>query len=471
MRTLAFLPALFLLLGCGGDDAAPAGKPGGPRAWERLATPTSALPGERGLRPYRGIIHSHSPYSHDACDGEGLTPEGAPNAACAADLRRGVCEAGEDFVFLTDHAAHMAAAPFENLLFLGEGDDPLLSPAGDVIGNRVSCGDGRSVLVTAGNENDLMSIGLERHLPGADAAEREAMYGGNDAATAQAMHDAGALVVVPHTESRDPAYLATIPVDAVEVYNLHAAIDPDIRQDFLGLDGFAPVAGILAFAKKGDEEPQPDLAILGFYEDLPRYFELWDPLLLDRHLTGVAGTDVHQNTFAGAMRDGERGDSYRRLMRWISNVPLLSAEPAAPGPDLAALKAALREGRSYVAFEILGVPSGFDFHADDGAGGAVVEMGGSAPAGAALHARAPALHDPDPAAAAPEIAMRLLRVTAAGTEVVAEGATIDVAAAAPGPHRVEVRITPHHLRPYLGPAADTYIKNYLWLISNPIYVE
>lgn len=469
MRNLAFLPALLLLVGCGGDDAAPVGTAGGPRAWDRLATPTVLLTGERGLRPYRGIIHSHSPYSHDACDGEGLTPEGLPNAACAADLRRGVCEAAEDFVFLTDHAANMAAAPFENLHFLGEGDDPLLSPSGDIIGNRLSCGDGRSVLITAGNENALMSLGLERHVPGADAAAREAIYGGNDATTVQAMRDAGALVVVPHTESRDPAYLATIPVDAVEVYNLHAAIDPDIRQDSLGLDGFAPVAGILAFAKNGDEEPQPDLAILGFYEDLPRYFELWDALLLDRHLTGVAGTDVHQNTFAGMMRDGERGDSYRRLMRWISNVALL--ESTAREPDLAALKAALREGRSYVAFEILGVPSGFDFHADDGAGGAVVEMGGSAPAGAALHARAPVLHDPDPAAAAPEITMRLLRVTAAGTEVVAEGAAIDVEAAAPGPHRVEVRITPQHLRPYLGPTPDQYVKSYLWVISNPIYVE
>ena len=117
-------------------------------------------------------------------------------------------------------------------------------------------------------------------------------------------------------------------------------------------------------------------------------------------------------------------------------------------------------------------PAGFDLHAEDvGAGGAIVEVGGAAPAGARVVARAPAVLDPDPAVPAPEITMRLLRVTAAGTEVVAEGAEVAVDAAAPGAYRAEVRITPHHLRPYLGPTPNGYIKSYPWVISNPIYVE
>jgi hypothetical protein len=465
-----------LLLGCSGEGGAPLpGAPASPRPWQRLATPTSTLPDARGLRPFRGIIHSHSPYSHDACDGEGLTPEGAPDPACAADLRRGICEAAEDFVFLTDHAAHMAAAPFEDLLFLRDGDEPVTSPSGAVIGNRIDCGDGRRALIAAGNENALMSLGLERHLPG-DPVAREALYGGDDETTVQAMRDAGALVVIPHTESRPLEYLRSMPYDGMEVYNLHAAIDPDIRRDDLGLDPLAAAAGILPFTGKTDEDPQPDLAFLGFFEDLPRYAEIWDALLLERRVPGMAGTDVHQNTFPGQLRDGERGDSYRRLMRWFSNVALLEG----PDLELGSLKAALREGRSYVAFEILGVPAGFEFYA--GEGGAAVEMGGAAPAGASLHARAPSVLDLDPAVDPPEIAMRLLRVTDAGAEVVAEsaslggaeavsGAAIDVDAASPGPHRVEVRIVPRHLRPYLGPAPDTYIKSYPWVISNPIYVE
>lgn len=451
------------LLGCAGEGSTAA--PQAPRPWQRLATPTSALPAQRGLRPYRGIIHSHSPYSHDACDGEGLSPDGVPDAACVADLRRGMCEAAEDFVFLTDHAAHMAAAPFEDLLFIEAGDVPVTSPAGDVIGNRVDCGDGRSVLLTEGNENALMSIGLTHHLPG-DAAAREALYGGDDPATVQAMHDAGALVMINHTESRPLDYLQTMPFDGMEVYNLHAAIDPEIREQDLGLDGYAAVAGILPFTKFGDEDPQPDLAILGFFEDLPRYAELWNALLPGRRVPGVAGTDVHQNTFPSTLRDGERGDSYRRLMRWFSNVALLD-EGAEITPD--AVKAAILGGRSYIAFEIFGVPAGFDFHAESGPD--VIEMGGAVPPGARLVARAPRVLDLDPAVEPPEIEMRLYRVTATGAEIVTEGDEIAVDSATPGAYRVEARITPHHLRPYLGPTPDMYIKSCLWLISNSIYVE
>ncbi|MCC6558368.1 MAG: hypothetical protein IT372_35970 [Polyangiaceae bacterium] len=463
MRSSLALAAL-LLLGCSSSDA---GAPvaARPRPWQRLATPTSALGEIRGLRPVRGIVHSHSPWSHDACDGEGLTPEGTPVPSCAADLRRGMCEAAEDFVFLTDHSAHMAQPPFEDLLYFGDGDEPVFSPGGDVIGNRLDCGDGRWVLVTAGNENALMSLGLERHLPG-DPAARDALYGGDDAATAQAMRDAGALVWIPHTESRTLEYLRQMPFDGMEVYNLHAAIDPDIREQSLGLDSFGAVAGILPFTRRGEEDPQPDLAFLGFFEDLPRYAELWDALLPERKVPGAAGTDVHQNTFPGTLRDEERGDSYRRLMRWFSNVALVDA-----GAELtpAAVKSALREGRSYIAFEILGVPAGFDFHAEQA--GAAIEMGGTAPAGAKIIARAPEVLDLDPAVAAPEISLRLLRVTAAGAEVVSEGAAAEIAAADPGAYRVEVRITPRHLRSYLGTAPDPYIKSYPWVISNPIYVE
>lgn len=464
MRAFLVLTAASLL-GCAGD-AAPPGAPAGPRAWDRLAAPTSALPAARGLRPARGIIHSHSPFSHDACDGEGLTAEGKPDPACAADLRRGMCEAAEDFVFLTDHSEHMAAAPFADLLFLGGADEAVLSADGAVIANRLACEGERRVLLMAGNEDALMSIGLERHLPG-DAATREALYDADTPETAQAMRDAGALVLIPHTESRAPAYLSAMPFDGVEIYNLHAAIDPDIRAESFGLDGYAAAAGILPFTASGEAEPQPDLAILGFFEDLPLYAERWDALLLERRVTGVAGTDVHQNTLPGSLRDGERGDSYRRLMRWFSNVALLE-EGAALTP--AALKAALKEGRSYVAFEILGVPSGFDLHAE-GAGGAVVEMGGTAPVGATIRARAPIVHDLDPAVTPPEITMRLLWVGASGTEVAAEGAVIDLPVAAPGAYRVEVRITPHHLAPYLGPAPETYIESYPWVLSNPIYVD
>ncbi|AKT43686.1 hypothetical protein [Chondromyces crocatus] len=465
MRSFPLLAAV-LLLGCASNDAEAPTPPATPRAWERLGASSAALPEARGFRPFRGIIHSHSPYSHDACDDEGIDENGAINAACAADLRRGVCEAGVDFVFLTDHPSFMEEAPFEDLFFLREKDEAVRSPAGALAGNRLACDDGRRVLITVGHENALMSVGLERHVAD-DPEERRTLYRGSDAASADAMRAAGGLVIMPHTESHTSQQLAEAPVDAIEIFNLHASIDPDIREEWLGLDSFGAIAEILPFSKRGDDEPEPDLAFLGFFQELPRYFELWDEMLRVRRMPGTAGTDVHQNSFASSMRDNERGDSYRRLMRWFSNNMLLPVGSAEP--DVWALKEALREGRSYVAFDILGIPSGFDFHAKSGS--ETVEMGGALPAGASIHVQAPTVLDPDPAVKAPEITMRLLRVTPTGTEVVGEGATIDVASASPGPHRVEVRIVPHHLAHYLGPAPANYVKTYLWLLSNPIYIE
>jgi hypothetical protein len=461
MRASAFFLLLSSLTAACSPEAA---VPASPRLWSKLATPTSqAMPQARNLRPARGILHSHSPFSHDACDGKGITAEGTPNPECLADLRRAVCEAALDFVFLTDHAAHMAEQSFEDLLFIQPGDDPIQGNAGTAIANRIPCEDGRHVLLTAGNENNLMSVGLEQHLPG-DAAARLSAYDGDDPATIDAMHTAGALVMIPHTESRPIDYLQTMPFDGMEVYNLHAAIDPDIRKDFFGLDGFAAGVSILPFTSTGDDGPEPDLAILGFFEDLPLYAQRWDALLPLRPVTGIAGTDVHQNTFPGGMRDGERGDSYRRLMRWFSNVVLVDGEVT---PQ--AVKDALRVGRSYIAFEILGTPSGFDFHAEQGA--STVEMGGQTTAGATLHVRAPKLFDPDPTAPSPAISMRLLRVAGGTTQLAAEGLSIDLPSAEAGIYRVEVRITPHQLRPYLGVNADKYIRDSLWVMSNAIYLN
>jgi hypothetical protein len=421
------------------------------------------MPETRGLRSARGILHSHSPYSHDACDGNGLTMDGKPNPECLADLRRAVCDAALDFIFLTDHADHMAAQTFEDLLFIQPGDEPIQGTGGTAIANRIPCARGGRVLLAAGNEDSLMSVGLAQHLPG-DATERLAAYNADDPATVDAMHAAGALVMIPHTESRPLSYLQMMPFDGMEVYNLHAAIDPDIRQYIFGLNAYGAFGAILPFATTDAAGPEPDLAILGFFEDLPLYTERWDALLPLRPVTGIAGTDVHQNSFPGMMRDGERGDSYRRLMRWFSNIVLVSGEVT---PD--AVKDALRAGRSYIAFEILGTPTGFDFYAEQGT--STVEMGGQTTAGATLHVRAPALFDPDPAAPSPAISMRLLKVAGGTTQVAAEGESIDLPSAGAGIYRVEARIIPHHLRPYLGAEADKYIRDSLWVMSNPIYVK
>jgi hypothetical protein len=465
VKRFSFLPTLFsafLLGGCTGDDVRPAPVVV-PRAWEKLSPPASTSLGNvRSFVTARGIIHSHSPYSHDGCDNKGLDANGTPNASCVAHLRQGICDAAEDFVFLTDHASNMAYAELDKLLFIQPGDEPLKDADGAPFANFIPCGNGRRVLLMNGNENRLMSVGIEKHLAGTPD-ERKATYESDGPATVDAMHGVGALVFLAHTESRTPEYLKTIPVDGVEIFNIHAAIDPDIRRDYLGLDAYAAGASILPFTRQDDEGPQPDLAILGFLQYLPQYGKRWDPMLADRHVTGSVGTDVHENSFPGMMRDGERGDSYRRLMRWISNVVLVDGVLAP-----STIKAAVKAGRSYVAFEILGVPSGFDFHAEDA--GIMVEMGGQAKPGAKIVVQAPKLWNLDPAVEPPVITMKLLRIANGSTTTIAEGGDIRIDAAEPGVYRVEVSITPKHLKPYLGETPDTYVREYPWVFSNAIRV-
>jgi len=464
VKRFSFASILFVvapLFGCTGDEVRPVLSL--PRAWQKSSPPSSTSLGNiRQFVTARGIIHSHSPYSHDGCDGEGLDANGQPDATCVAHLRQGMCDAAEDFVFLTDHASNMAQAGMNELLFIQPGDEPLTDPDGEPFGNFIPCTDGRRVLLMTGNENTLMSVGIDRHVPG-DWKSRKTTYEGDGAATVDAMHDVGALVFLAHTESRSPDYLKTIPVDGVEIFNIHAAIDPDIRKDYLGLDAYAAGASILPFTRQDEDGPQPDLAILGFLQYLPQYGQLWDPMLAERHVTGSVGTDVHENSFPGMMRDGERGDSFRRLMRWISNVALVDGVLAP-----STVKAAVKAGRSYVAFEILGVPAGFDFHAEDAGG--IIEMGGQAKPGAAIVVQAPKVWNLDPAVDAPVITMKLLRIANGATKTIAEGNDIRVDSAEAGVYRVEVLITPNHLKPYLGETPETYIREYPWVLSNAIRI-
>ena len=59
------IPVMLVFLGCGNGDNGPQG----PFSDPHTVMPTSELGPLRDWVIYRGIVHSHSPYSHDACDG------------------------------------------------------------------------------------------------------------------------------------------------------------------------------------------------------------------------------------------------------------------------------------------------------------------------------------------------------------------------------------------------------------------
>lgn len=463
--------ALLALAACG-DDGGSAPDADIRPAWQG-GLPDSEVMGERrGLAPARGIIHLHSPYSHDACDGNPRDEDtGDVDEACLADLRAALCATRMDYAALTDHDDTMADEELETL-FSVRGDDELIRDGADnPIASRIQCEGGHQVIITVGGENPLMPIMLDRHVEGT-VDERHGIYNGDDLVAATAMRAAGATVWIPHAESRTFAELAPLTPSGIEVYQLHANIDPDIRVEYLGLDSGGAITAVVEFADTTEQGPEPDLALISFLEPNGPSLDLWDELLAaGQHVAGSGGTDAHQNALPLLLRDGERGDSYRRMIRWFSNVALV-ADPT----DIVAIEQAIAGGRMFVAFEVMGTPVGFDARAELPAGDPV-ELGGTvaASAGATLEVTLPTVYELDTALLPePEIAGRVIRVTSSGATVVAEGdGPLSVPLDTAGAYRVEVTIRPLHLGPYLGNLRDRgYDQRVLpWIYGSPIYVE
>src|SRR4051812_10598208 len=169
--------AAAVLAACSGGDGTPA-----PPPFAKTLPASTVIPPLRGLRDARGILHLHSVYSHDACDGNGL-PGGAPNTECLAHLRAAICTNHLDFAMLTDHPPHFAEHEFAEDLLLAPGDAPIMKNGAPVANLAACAGDAtQKVLIMAGHEGNNMSpLGLERHVDG-DIAARLAFYGRVDLA-------------------------------------------------------------------------------------------------------------------------------------------------------------------------------------------------------------------------------------------------------------------------------------------------
>ena len=466
--------ALPPLLGCGGADAgadagatSDASADAGPALdpWPSRVPDALELGDRRGFRVARSIVHLHSPLSHDACDGAGWESGGLAAPACLEHLRSALCALHVDAAMLTDHAPHLNTIPLEVGLWMDVGDEEVRNLTGELVASRMVCPDGHRVLVTAGSENALMPLGLERHvLDTADPAALEVAYDASDPAAVTAFRDAGALVWIAHTEGQTLEALRAVAPDGLEIYNLHANVDPRIREADLGLDPGGFIADLLSFASSRSTLP-PDLAVMTFLDENRPSLDRWDTLLAEgARPSGTGGCDAHENALPMILSDGERADSYRRMMLWISNHLLVRSV------DPEAVDEALSRGRLYVTFEVFGTPMGFDFRAE--AAGAVHEMGDDAPLGATLRIVRPSLPEGFPADPAPAIRMRLLRAEAGGAVEVAasDGPELIFEALEPGAYRAEVRMIPEHMRPYLGRRADTWIREHVWVYSNPIFV-
>lgn len=422
--------------------------------------PTASAPGARGYLDRRGLVHAHSVYSHDACDGEPRDANDAVNAPCLADFRHGVCTTEHDFVMLSDHKESYARTEYPDvLLYDASAGDALVEHDGLPTANRMACPDGRTPLIMAGTETATMPVGLEHHVS-TDVTEREAVYGDVSQESMQKLKAAGGLVLAQHTEDWTVDQLADLPFDGFEMYNLHANL----------IIGAGAAIGLVAKLKTPEELPHPDLILLPIISEDARYVDKWGTVLSRGvHRITTVGTDCHQNVFQDELPDGERIDSYRRMMQWFSNHVLV--KPQADGSwDDRDLKAGLSAGRAYGAFEVLGYPVGFDYVALSS--GETSEMGSEVPVGSELRITAPRVQGLDPKADKPEIVVRLLRAVESGWELMDEGSkSLAFQTTEPGAYRAEVRIRPRHLLAQLSSYAELAEKSFVWIYSNPIYVK
>jgi hypothetical protein len=316
-----------------------------------------------------------------------------------------------------------------------------------------------------------MPIGLPAHV-GATEAERKAALSDASADGILAFSQAGAVVLVAHTEDWTAQELTELPLDGFEMYNLHANL-------FLNI----AAAGLL-LSKLGNPSalPHSSLVLLPLVSEDPAYIDTWSAVLATgaRKLTTM-GTDCHRNTFTQTLPDGQRIDSYERMMKWFSNHLLVEStnpdEPQAFGP--AQLHEALEAGRLFGVFELLGLPEGFDYHGEQN--GDIFEIGGDptlAEGPLTLRVHAPIVAARDPESPIPVISLRLLRATPTGWEQVAfvsgfEGSVgpLELEVSEPGAYRAEVRILPKHLDAWLGDYGNLVDQSFVWIYANPIYVR
>jgi hypothetical protein len=450
-----FLPVL-LLASCHGAST-PSWSPSTVYGTPRALT-------ARGFLDRRGLIHAHSVYSHDACDYKPILADGTRDPVCFDDFRRGLCQSKHDFVMLTDHNTSFSDTPYpDNLLYRPGLGDTLVMRDGSPVASRAACPDGQRPIILPGIEAGIMPVGLERHVSD-DIPTRSNIYGDDSPASINVLKQNGAVALVAHTEMWTSDQLIDLPLDGFEMYNLHA-------NTLVGAGGALEL--VVRFDRGDKTLLHPDLALLNWITEDPRYLQTWGTVLASgQQRTTTMGTDCHRNTFPALASDGERLDSYRRLMIWFSNHLLI--RPDADGTwDDRHLKEALKAGRLYGAFEMLGYPIGFDYRAEIGK--SVHEMGEalSLGDGPTLVVAAPRVQNLDPKKPGPKITVRILRAIPNGWEEVATSAgDLRFTPTVAGAYRAEVRMVPSHLASFLGDYQTSVLdRDFVWIYSNAIYIR
>jgi hypothetical protein len=371
----------------------------------------------------------------------------------------------------------MAQTDIEDLLLLESGDSAVLNGTSDRVANQLNCSDGFHAVMAPGLEGKMLALGMEKHVAGT-VADREATYGGEgttektDLEKSIATGGSNALVVIPHTESRELSLLRTLSPDAMEIYNLHANLDPKIRKASLGLKPFEHIAKFMNYLLDPFNTQNADYLFVEFFQLSSVYMCKWNTLLSEGfHITGVAAHDSHENIFPQKASDGERIDQHRRMTRMFSNLVMTTAS------DIDSIKASIRAGKVFFVVEGFGSPINLDFHGTNN--GTTVEMGSSMTVAGAdpssLTFLAPSVISSFPGMDSdykPLVYSELHFINSSGVESVVKsaiGETLTYSDPPAGHYRIHSYILPFHLRDLVLNHAYAE-KAYPWIISNPIKV-
>ncbi|MBI2812501.1 MAG: hypothetical protein HYX67_16980 [Candidatus Melainabacteria bacterium] len=443
-----------------------------PQAPTKSLPASSSLGGPRGFSVLRVITHFHSVYSWDACDNNGL-PDGQVNATCNAHLLDALCKNRVDYVFITDHPAKMQDYEFRDLLITDSTDQVVNNSSGNPYAKVVgSCSNGHRPVYLIGFEDKIMAFGMTQHLETTPSA-RGTTYGQDtNAVRLRLSREADAIVAVPHTESRTLTEIQTLNPDAIEIFNFHATTDPKIRRANLNTKPFSKMSAFLSYILDPYRELVPDLGFLHFVEIFPTYTTMWNNLVYSGYqVTGVIGSDSHENVLPQIVADDERLDSHRRVVRMASNHFLVNSN------SISDVKDAIKKGRGWMVFEGLGTPVGMDFtvtvNGNTVGVGESVTLGGKS---AVISVNLPTLHPDTPQGSdRPHFVVNLKRVLAAGGETIVATSVdtgLSYTTSGTGIFRAEIEIIPLHLKPYLSSAFSKLAENrYPWIITNHLYLN
>jgi hypothetical protein len=339
-------------------------------AWQALRTQRQPVTEDAGWKEFRGILHSHSEFSHD-CE--------VPFEEILAALQT----ARLDFICLSDHCVE-GRADFDRQ-WRGLHDGKLFIPGFEM-------------------KEGIMPFGVA---PGVVLSNR------TDSATlAREIVEHGGVLFYAHPEERRDWNRPEL--TGMEIYNLHS----DFKRRGSGLVELLPDLLV-------NLERYPDHLFRQIFTRPDDFLRRWDDLNRTRHITGIAGNDCHQNvglrafyTERGTIRVEDTSpktlreirlngftrpvarlifgrlepgrklfhvqlDPYERSARFV-NTHLLARELTE-----SAVLDSLRAGRVFVGFDLIADSAGFRWFASNPTTTVVLGEALTWSDDARLHARSP----------------------------------------------------------------------------------